>query len=139
MLKFLSDLCNRNMDIFDVIDDAYEFRENSIKEQGYGFKFIGIKDKFQPIIEVHIFPRNKEFSVSIFVENRNGNNIIYGNLIALYSMEGQYKENMTKAEIKKLDNRYRKMVSYAIEKWTKYNKENILGYVNDEDEERLEF
>jgi len=54
-------------------------------------------------------------------------------------MEGQYKENMTKAEIKKLDNRYRKMVSYAIEKWTKYNKENILGYVNDEDEERLEF
>lgn len=139
MLKFLSDLCNRNMEVFDVIDDTYEFSENSTIEQGYGFKFIGIKDKFQPIIRVHIFPRNKEFSISIFVENRNGNNIIYGNKVALYSMEGKYKEKMTKEEVKELDNRYRKMVRYAIEKWTKYNKENILGYINDDAEERLEF
>lgn len=90
-----------------------------------------------PIIDVgySVFP---EPHISILIENRNGNNNINGNNIAVYMMNVDYKENMSEKDINEIDNRYRKMVKHSIEKWAVYNKENQLGYVVDE-EERLEF
>ncbi len=138
-LEFIFDLWNRNMSTFDSIDDTYEFYQNTDPEtEGYGFKFIGKKDKFQPIISIHLFREGgPKGSISIFVNNRNGNDIIMGNTIAIYSMKYEYKENLTEKELKKLDDRYKEMVKYAIEKWSKYDKSNIIGYI--ENEERKEF
>ncbi len=138
-LKFAYDLWNRNMDIFDEIDEEYEFWDKTDpREEGHGFMFVGKKDKFQPIIDICLTTSlGDKGSISIFIKNRNGNDIIIGNTIAIYSMNYEYRENITKDEIKELDSRYRKMVKYSIDKWAKYNKENILGYV--EKEERMEF
>ncbi len=137
-LQFLCDVCNRCMDEFDCLDENYKFWENNDPAlEGYGFKFFGKEDKFMPIIDVgySVFP---EPHISILIENRNGNNNINGNNIAVYMMNVDYKENMSEKDINEIDNRYRKMVKHSIEKWAVYNKENQLGYVEDE-EERLEF
>ena len=137
-LNFLYDIFNRNMDTFDVIDDTYGFWDNSDPGmEGYGFKFYGKKDKFQPTIRVRCDLDIKQPSITIFVENRNGNVAINGNLVALYKMKFDYKEDMSEEEIKQIDEKYRKMVKYTLDKWACYNKENILGYI--EDEEREEF
>lgn len=137
-MQFLCDVCNRCMDEFDVLDDFYEFWDNADPAmQGYGFKFFGKNDRFMPIIDVS-YSGIPEPQITIFIENRNGNEIINGNYIALYTMKVDYKENMSEQAIKEVDDRYRKMIKYSIEKWSKYNKENPMGYIEDE-EERLEF
>ncbi|WP_304683111.1 hypothetical protein [uncultured Clostridium sp.] len=136
-MQFLCDVCNRCMNEFDVLDENYEFWDNSDPvNQGYGFSFFGKKDKFMPIIAVRYsgFP---EASITVFIENRNGNDIINGNYVALYTIKIDYKENMSEQEIKEVDDRYRKMIRYSIEKWSKYNKENQIGYI--EEEERIQF
>jgi len=138
-VQFSYDLCNRNMDVFDELDDTYQFISNDIASEGHGFEFVGRKDKFQPIIKVIIFSFNKKIDISIIVNNRNGNSIIYGDTVARYSMKAEYKENMTEEEIKEFDKRYRKMAKQAIEKWSKFNKENQIGYKEREDEEKEEF
>lgn len=139
-VQFSYDLCNRNMDVFDELDDTYQFISNyDTASQGDGFEFVGTRDKFQPIIKVIIFSFNKKIDISIVVNNRNGNSIIYGDTVARYSMKAEYKEKMTEEEIKELDKRYRKMAKQAIEKWSKFNKENQIGYKEREDEEREEF
>ena len=127
------------MSIFDSIDDRYEFYPNEDQvTQGYGFEFIGKKDKFQPIIEIHLFREtNNKGAISIFIKNRNGNDIVMGNVVAIYSMDYEYKEHFTEKEIKELDNIYKEMVKYAIEKWSNYDKSNLLGYM--ENEERKSF
>ena len=137
-LQFLCDVCNRCMDEFDCLDENYDFWANDDPTlQGYGFKFFGKEDKFMPIIDISysVLP---EPHIAILVENRNGNDVINGNNIAVYMLNVEYKEKMSEKEIKEIDERYRKMVKHSIEKWAIYNKENQLGYVEDE-EERLEF
>lgn len=138
-LEFIFDLWNRNMSAFDIIEDKYEFYQNlDPVTEGYGFKFIGKKDNFQPIIAIHLFREDKnKGKISIFINNRNGNDIVIGNVVAIYSMNYEYKEGFTDKELKVLDNKYNEMVEYAIQKWTKYDKNNMLPYI--ENEERKEF
>lgn len=139
-LDFLYDIFNRNMDEFDIIDASYSFWDNSDPAmEGYGFKFYGKKDNFQPTFRVRCDLNEKQPSITIFVENRNGNVVINGNLVAMYTMKIDYKENMAEEELKVIDEKYRKMVKYALDKWACYNKQNQLGYVEEDDEEREEF
>ena len=135
-LDFLCDVCNRNMSSFDVLDEKFSFWDNSdIATQGYGFKFFGTDDKFLPIFIISYGSDCNKPYISIMVENRNGNDIIYGNVIAIYKLEFEYKENMSKEEIQDIDERYKKMVEYTIDKWACYNEQNMLGYVKDEERE----
>ena len=139
-LDFLYDVFNRNMDEFDIIDDSYGFWDNSDPSlEGYGFKFYGKKDNFQPTIRVRCDLDEKQPSISIFVENRNGNVVINGNIVAIYSMKIDYRENMKEEELKEIDEKYRKMIKHTLDKWTCYDKQNQLGYVEEDDEEREEF
>ena len=99
--------------------------------------FFGKEDKFMPIIDVG-YSGSPDLHISILIENRNGNDFINGNSIAVYMMNIKYKENMNEKDLKEIDDRYRKMVRHSIKKWAVYNKEKQLGYVEDE-EERLDF
>ena len=124
------------MSSFDELDEKFSFWDNSdIGVEGYGFKFFGTDDNFLPIFEISYGSDCNKPYISIMVKNRNGNDIIYGNVIAIYNLEFDYKENMSKEEINAIDERYKNMVKYAIDKWACYNEQNMLGYVKDEERE----
>ena len=107
--------------------------EHDDKDLGFGVIASNSNDKFIPIFELHNWHYPE--SHSIFVEDRNGNSILTGDTVAIYSMD--IDENWTENDI--LD-KFKIMLEDVYSKYGKYDKNNRLDFVfNEMQMERKEF
>ena len=102
---------------------------------GLGASASNDKDDFVPIFEFQNYPYPE--SHTIFVEDRNGNSILSGNTVAIYSLN--IAENMDYSEKEMLE-KFKIMLESVYEKYGFYNKTNRLDFAfNEMKIERKEF
>lgn len=94
---------------------------DDIKNIGYGGIAVA-DDKFALIFELHGFPYPKSFSVS--AEDRNGNFVVMGETVAIYSIIPD--DNISKSE---LEEKFKTLLNDIYSKYKVYSKENRLDFV----------
>lgn len=104
--------------------DVHIYDEEDLKYFGYGGYAIK-EDKFAVIFNLRgqVYPRG--FSIS--VEDRNGNLVIMGETVAIYSIS--FTSETPKEEIK---NKFKLMLDDIYNKYKVYSKENRLDFVFNE-------
>ena len=123
-IKFVYDLWNRNMDIFDAIGDKYKMVQNEdIGEKGYGFYLINKNDESAARIKVTLHRKLNQHEIKVSIVERIVTKYILNGHFAIYKMKYEYNKDMQN-QIENLDKRYQKMIKYTIEKLDKYEKDN---------------
>lgn len=100
------------------------YEEDDLKYLGYG-GWATKEDKFAIFFKLVEFPYPKSFS--IHAEDRNGNNILHGETVAIYSISD--KDNMSDDE---LLSRFKMALNDIYDKYKVYSKENRLDFVFNE-------
>lgn len=119
--KFL-EIVDQISDIFiDFMEEkGFDVDYHDDKYFGNGATAIGKGDKFVPIFKLsnQIYPK----IFALFVEDRNGNDIIYGNYVASYTFSA---DNMNEKEI---ISTFKTMLNDIYVKYGTYNKSNRLDF-----------
>ena len=122
----------------DIFDDFFKDKgyftciNDDIKNMGYG-GFAVTDDKFALIFELHGFPYPKSFSVN--AKDRNGNFVVMGETVAIYSITPD--DNISKSE---LEEKFKTLLNDIYNKYKVYSKENRLDFVyNDMELERKKY
>lgn len=106
-------------------NEGYFTRINDdIKNMGYG-GFAVKDDKFALIFNLHSYPYPKSFMIS--AEDRNGNQVIIGETVAVYSYSPDDKIND-----KELQEKFKIMLNDIYSKYKNYSKENRLDFAYNE-------
>ena len=125
-------------DIFDMTAIAYGYKCNNHDDLYMGIGSMCYKaDKFAPLIHLRIekgYKVGKEViiptSMNILVEDRNGNNILDGNVCGVYRLE----------DCDDFENKFTDMCKYVFDKYVVYSKDNRLDFVfNGYKEERIKW
>lgn len=106
-------------------DRNFSVSHHNDKYSGNGVTASHKEDKFVPIFKLVNQPYPKSFS--IFVDDRNGNTILYGDTAAIYSIRAE--ENMSENEIIET---FEKMLDDVYDKYGIYNKKNRLDFTFNE-------
>jgi len=123
-IKFVYDLWNRNMDIFDAIGDKYKMVQNEdIGEKGYGFYLINKNDESAARIKVTLSRRFNEHEITVSIMEKIITKYTINRHFAIYTMKYEYNKDMQN-QIESLDKRYQTMIKYTIDKLDKYEKDN---------------
>jgi hypothetical protein len=118
-------------DRFDEIakEFGYEISTHNNSTQGrgtYSFK----SDKFVPMINIHLW----HDSISIFIEDRNGNSILHGETCEICNLK--YQED----SFEEITIRFEKMCNYVFNKYKVFSKDNRLDFIfNEMKMERVNF
>lgn len=129
---------NKYWDRFLDIAESYGYSCINHNDHAMGTGSILFKsDKFVPIIQLCIWQELKtkgkvveDGSISIHVEDRNGNSVLDGPTCAIHCLK----------DCPDLEEKFEKMCSYVFEKYSKYSKQNRLDFVfNELPEERIEW
>lgn len=100
------------------------YDENEVDCMGYG-GWATKDDKFAIFFKLVEFSYPKSFS--IYAEDRNGNNILHGETVAIYSVSG--KDNLSNEE---LLGKFKIALNDIYNKYKVYSKENRLDFVFNE-------
>ncbi len=120
---------NGYWDRISKIAEKYGYSEYAFNDinLGTGSDFYKDGDIFAPLIKYIIW--NKE-SVSIHIQDRNGNDIMHGPTCAVHTLN----------DCKDFKERFEMICSYVFEKYSKYSKQNRLDFVfNEIKQERIDW
>lgn len=123
----------RTTRIWEIFNDkanefGYTIRTYNDSIMGIGTTAFQQEDKYIPIILFKIGYKE----VSIMVQDRNGDAILMGDLCACYKLKDVDSEDY--------EQKFAEMCDYAINKWSKYSKDNRLDFVfNNLEQERIDW
>lgn len=100
------------------------YEENEVNSMGYG-GWATKDDKYAIFFKLVEFSYPRSFS--IHAEDRNGNSILHGETVAIYSVSG--KDNLSNEE---LLSRFKMALNDVYDKYKVYSKENRLDFVFNE-------
>lgn len=97
-------------------------QDESVKYLGYGGLAVHKDDKFSLMFQLNgnLYPR----SFSISVKDRNGNFVLMGETVAIYSLSADDNTNY-----KELSEKFKILLNDVFEKYKIYSKENRLDFV----------
>lgn len=120
--KFKSQSSKFNQIFYDYMKEkGFEVSNYDNGVIGYGVIAYNDKDRFIPIFNLYNWLDPEVHS--IYIEDRNGNPMVSGNVVAIYSLELDEKWNENE-----ILNKFKMIIEEAYEKYKNYNKDNKLEF-----------